>query len=431
MNKSSQSDKAVDTLTTDVFLSHSWAHKEFARALKDALEGEGLSVWFDEKRIKEADNMPAEINGGIERSRIFLFVLSPESLRSRWCQDEVDWAAKCNKRIITVLHRSVQFDDNNQAHQVLRKPRWIDYQSIRLGSGQFKEKLEYLISRITENQDYLEKHRQFLIRALDWERNGSGSHRLLPGGLVVEAEEWLQEWDKEATAKRSANDSSDAPIPLHRNFIAESRKHERKCQRIRNAAIAVGFVAVSIAAIVAIWQWRETDHRRKNSEVVARSLSIEKQFQSGSQLEALVEVIKLAKDLKQINGDLDSESLERSKLTAWEVIHRINQHQIIKAGDASQIILQTRINRDNNLMAIVAQNASFGSFERPVIKEWNSEGKLVNQFSVEQQPYTRAAVAITSDGERIIVGGKDGRLDIYNRQGRKLESLKAHQAAIK
>lgn len=302
MSRLSEHNKIDDSVLHDVFLSHSWFHKDFARALKDELEQEGkLSVWFDEKRIKEADNMPAEINSGIERSRIFLFVLSSESLRSRWCQDEVTWAAKCNKRIITVLYRSVQFDDSSHAHQVLRTLRWIDCSLTKVDVAAFRGKLNFLICRINENQDYIEKHRQFLIRALDWKRKGYEERRLLSGGLVVEAEEWLQEWDKEATAKETNSNSSDSPTPLHRNFIAESRKHERKRQRLRNAGISISFVMVSIAAIVALWQWQNAEMRQKITEIERLSISSLRQFETGTgELEALIDAVRAGKQLKEL-----------------------------------------------------------------------------------------------------------------------------------
>jgi hypothetical protein len=41
-------DKAVDTGTTDLFISHSSTNKEFARRLRDALKDKGKLAWFDE-----------------------------------------------------------------------------------------------------------------------------------------------------------------------------------------------------------------------------------------------------------------------------------------------------------------------------------------------------------------------------------------------
>jgi hypothetical protein len=74
----------------DVFLSHASEDKdEMARPLKDALAARGLSVWFDEIKIKVGQSIRQESEKGITHARFGVVVLSPDffakhGLRRSW-----------------------------------------------------------------------------------------------------------------------------------------------------------------------------------------------------------------------------------------------------------------------------------------------------------------------------------------------------------
>ena len=75
----------------DVFLSHASEDKDsIARPLKDALEARGLSVWFDEIKIKIGQSIRQEIEKGIANARFGVVVISPDFFRKQWTQAELD-----------------------------------------------------------------------------------------------------------------------------------------------------------------------------------------------------------------------------------------------------------------------------------------------------------------------------------------------------
>lgn len=75
----------------DVFLSHASEDKdEIARPLKDALEARGISVWFDEIKIKLGQSIRTEIEAGITHARFGVVVLSPDFFAKHWTQAELD-----------------------------------------------------------------------------------------------------------------------------------------------------------------------------------------------------------------------------------------------------------------------------------------------------------------------------------------------------
>lgn len=75
----------------DVFLSHASEDKDdIARPLMDALEGRGVSVWFDELQIKVGQSIRQEIESGIAQCRFGVVIVSPDFFRKQWTQAELD-----------------------------------------------------------------------------------------------------------------------------------------------------------------------------------------------------------------------------------------------------------------------------------------------------------------------------------------------------
>lgn len=76
---------------TDIFLSHASEDKdEIARPLREALEDRGLTVWFDELKIKVGHSIRQEIEKGIEGARFGVVILSPSFFAKQWTQAELD-----------------------------------------------------------------------------------------------------------------------------------------------------------------------------------------------------------------------------------------------------------------------------------------------------------------------------------------------------
>ncbi len=76
---------------SDVFLSHASEDKDdIARPLKEALEARGVTVWFDEIKIKIGQSIRQEIEKGIAHARFGVVVLSPDFFAKQWTQAELD-----------------------------------------------------------------------------------------------------------------------------------------------------------------------------------------------------------------------------------------------------------------------------------------------------------------------------------------------------
>src|SRR5262249_1604140 len=74
-----------------IFVSHSHQDDAFARALVAALRGAGADVWYDEHNLGSGRLGP-EIERELRARPVFVVVLSPAALASRWVEDECRWA---------------------------------------------------------------------------------------------------------------------------------------------------------------------------------------------------------------------------------------------------------------------------------------------------------------------------------------------------
>lgn len=75
------------------FVCHSHADKELARRVAEALQANGIDVWFDEWEIKPGDSLVQKIfEEGLKNCQLFLVLLSPASIGSNWVRHELDSA---------------------------------------------------------------------------------------------------------------------------------------------------------------------------------------------------------------------------------------------------------------------------------------------------------------------------------------------------
>ena len=72
-----------------VFISHSSKDKPFARKLDAALVSNGVDVFLDEKEIKIGDSIPDAIYEALERSTHVIYVISSNSVDSKWVSEEL------------------------------------------------------------------------------------------------------------------------------------------------------------------------------------------------------------------------------------------------------------------------------------------------------------------------------------------------------
>ena len=261
-----ESAKQPPDLALDVFISYSRADGDLARRLNDALQSQGKTTWFDQESIATGTDFQAEIHRGIEQSDNFLFIISPESVNSPYCADEVEYAKGLNKRFVTLLHREVNTGD---LHPELAKVQWLDFN--RHG-GDFYANFSELVRTVDTDREYVREHTKKSQMALEWQRGGKSAYLLLRGTECARGYEWL----------RGAQRQNKQPAVTEdiKKFILQSRKVEMR-QKALTTAASLGTIAFLSGLSIVAWG-QKLEAERQSKVALARQLAAESESALGS-----------------------------------------------------------------------------------------------------------------------------------------------------
>src|SRR5262245_53008928 len=146
----------------DVFISYSRTDAAFVRRLHDALIERGKDVWMDKEDIAASEDWLAAIYAGIEGSHDVVFVVSPDSVASKICADEVGHALANRKRLVPVLRREL---DSTDAPAAIASRNWI---FCRDGDD-FDMALATLVDTLDTDLERVRAYTRLLVRAREWE----------------------------------------------------------------------------------------------------------------------------------------------------------------------------------------------------------------------------------------------------------------------
>ncbi len=192
----------------EVFISYARTDQGFARDLNNALRKLNRDTWIDWRSIPESAKWRAEIFAAIDDADNFLFIISPDSLRSEMCGLEVAHAFSVNKRVITILYHSV---DRKDLLPGLGEIQWINYPDL---GGE--ETFQRLVTVLDTDLAWVNRHKQLLVRAKEWDTNNREGY-LLHGLELREAVRWLE---------RAPTIKNQQPTELHERYIRASEEWE-------------------------------------------------------------------------------------------------------------------------------------------------------------------------------------------------------------
>src|SRR5829696_1975339 len=192
---------------TSLFISYSRKDIEFAHKLTKAFKGQGLDFWIDWEGIPPTVDWWREIEKGIEEADIFLFLISPDSAKSKICGKEIDTAIENGKRIVPIVVREIQWEDT---------PPQLGHLNYIFFSrdDDFDTAIKKLLNAIQTDYAWAATHRQLQVKALEWERGDQENSFLLRGKELTDAELQL------------ATNTSKEPYPtdLQREYVLNSRQ---------------------------------------------------------------------------------------------------------------------------------------------------------------------------------------------------------------
>lgn len=104
-----------------IFVSYTYADKWQVKQIAEILENGGHDLWYDHRIIVGHDWKQAQLKAIMDCDS-YLWLLSPESVRSEWCLWEFAEAVKANKPIIPVL-----IQRNTPIPPVLQQRQYADF----------------------------------------------------------------------------------------------------------------------------------------------------------------------------------------------------------------------------------------------------------------------------------------------------------------
>lgn len=220
----------------DVFISYSRKDQDLVRRLYEVLTRAGREVWVDWEGIPPSAEWMAEIQRAIDAADIFIIVITPNSLASRICEKELEYASGHNKKIIPVVGADV---DEKDVPDQLRRLNWIFCRQV----DDFDAGVQALTAAIETDLDWVRVHTGLLVRATEWEAKARDRSLMLRGSELREAESWLAK----------ARDKKPELTPLQSEYVLVSRQQAVKRRWIASVGAASGLLVLGAVGGFMLW----------------------------------------------------------------------------------------------------------------------------------------------------------------------------------
>lgn len=123
----------------ETFVCYSRCDRAFVDLLLKALEEIGIDVWRDLEDIPGGVPWRQELLVALQAAHNFVYVLSPDSIASIYCNMEVDHALAMNKRIIPVVPGRI---DGSEVRPSIQELNWIFFDNFEQGLSNLIKALE-------------------------------------------------------------------------------------------------------------------------------------------------------------------------------------------------------------------------------------------------------------------------------------------------
>src|SRR5262245_18204322 len=370
------------------FISYAREDQDFVRKLHDKLLEQGRNAWVDWDIFPTAEWM-REIRSAIDAAPAVIFVISPDSITSSVCREELDHALAQQKRLIPVVSREV---DADKVDEPLRKLNWI----YILNLDELDQKVKQLIDAMDVDLDWVIAHTRLLVRAGDWESKGRDRSLLLRGNDLKESEQWLV---------KVASDRTPRPTALQSQYVIASRKAQTTRERYVLGAVGIALAVTAALAIYAVIQSRIADHQRNTA--LSRLLAAQSLKNSSEAWGDLDLALLLSVAANQIQSTLEARNSLFSALT--------ETNRVKKFVHTPRTLVSIAVSPDGRTIAT-------GNFDGGIVF-WDAE-TLKARTTMEHGTGAVESLSFSPDGRRL-ASAAGGRIVLWDtlsgHEGRTLE----------
>ncbi|HEY9671634.1 MAG TPA: TIR domain-containing protein [Waterburya sp.] len=398
----------------DVFISYSRADSDFARKLNDELQLQGKTTWFDQESIASGSDFQQEIYRGIKACENFLFILSPRSVNSPYCADEVEYAASLNKRFVTLLHREV---NPKELHPELAKVQWIDFNH---NERDFQTNFNQLVRTLDTDREHVESHTKWLQRAIEWEQKNRSEDLLLRGGQLVLAQNWLQETQqkpKKPLPTALQKEFITASIELRDRLIREKEENrQRELRQARWIAIAsvAGGIAMASLAVFASYQARQASISQIKTAIASAELYLSSDQKLDALVNSVIATVRLKQMLPPASPELRQQVQATLQRTAQDVqeINRLNGH--------TNAVVSVSFSPNGQYLATTSRDGT--------ARLWDLQGNQKALFQGHKASVI--GVSFSPDGKYLATTSEDDTARLWDLQGNQKALFQGHTARV-
>lgn len=377
---------------TDIFISYSRKDKEFVQRLHKKLSEAQRDTWVDWEDILPTADWQREIFTAIEAADAFAFVISPDSVKSEVCREEIQHAMLHNKRFIPLLHRKIDDSDPDLIHPAIRTHNWIFFTD----EHEFDTAFEQLTRSLDTDLSYVRAHTRLLVRALEWDSKGRSAGYLLTSEEVDEYAPW-----REQSKTREPK-----PTPLQQEYLFASEVARWRRRRRFVIGLLTTLIIVLVMGVISLLLTLQL--RNQQIALADQQIALADQRATAAAVEATVTSAEI--------GRLTAEAARAVQL----VTQQAQQQQNVAANStlvsirSTRDALQVTLANDAILLTDVANSSLLSAGELTAVNGQVAtlavEGTALVQTAAAlelqgtQAASTSVAALQTVDAQAVVVG---------------------------
>ncbi len=239
-----------------LFISYSRRDSALADALVVDLEHAQFDVTIDRRDLPYGEEWQKELGDFIRQADIVVWLVSPDSTSSKWCNWELGEVARLNKRLVPIRIRDV-------APELL--PEHLGRIHLLPAEGTYRasEHLGTLVDALKSDRAWVKESTRLADRAREWLGRNRDSAMLLRGRALRDAERWSTR-----TPASAPGPSSD----ILELLLASRRGAVRRQRWAVVGALAVAGLSSALAGIA--WQQRQRAERELQTATAERLAAI-------------------------------------------------------------------------------------------------------------------------------------------------------------